>query len=292
MIDLKLLAQYEADSPAAFGKVGYRFRKQFNEGWYDGIVVKVLKRGGKICVRQLSLSHNTPSSHIASTTLSCPYEANGKDRRVHYSADDDFEDLSLDDLQMLASLDHLSCDECRSRKMYCDGTQPFCVNNETMNHEVDQEAEEQSDSEEEDDESRSSRGSRGGHRKVSSKKASPADKEDGPTDSFQPTANDMVISLKDEQYREVLFKAYRKLGAKKEQERDKDLERQVKLDVFNSFKNSGTRFVKHINYRKPDLGLIEADDVYARESKFIKYIFWGRLLSPPNVLSYCFPSLL
>lgn len=53
MIDLKLLAQYEADSPAAFGKVGYRFRKQFNEGWYDGIVVKVLKRGGKICVRQI-----------------------------------------------------------------------------------------------------------------------------------------------------------------------------------------------------------------------------------------------
>ena len=56
-------------------------------------------------------------------------KANGKDRRVHYSADDDFEDLSLDDLRMLASLDHQTCDECRSRAIYCDGTQPFCLNN-------------------------------------------------------------------------------------------------------------------------------------------------------------------
>lgn len=45
---LKALAQLEADNPIEFGKVGYRFRKQFNDGWYDGIVVKVLKRGGEI----------------------------------------------------------------------------------------------------------------------------------------------------------------------------------------------------------------------------------------------------
>jgi hypothetical protein len=48
--DLKLLAQLEADNPVELGKVGYRFRKQFNNGWYDGIVVKVLKRGGKFCL--------------------------------------------------------------------------------------------------------------------------------------------------------------------------------------------------------------------------------------------------
>ncbi len=50
MTDLKLLAQLEADNPVELGKVGYRFRKQFNNGWYDGIVVKVLKRGGKFCL--------------------------------------------------------------------------------------------------------------------------------------------------------------------------------------------------------------------------------------------------
>ena len=46
--DLRILAQLEVDNPVEFGKVGYRFRKQFNEGWFDGIVVKVLSRGGKI----------------------------------------------------------------------------------------------------------------------------------------------------------------------------------------------------------------------------------------------------
>eukprot|EP00985_Skeletonema_marinoi_P002003 scaffold814_cov128-Skeletonema_marinoi.AAC.8 len=249
--DLKVLAKLEADNPVEFGKVGYRFRKQFNEGWFDGIVVKVLKRG-----------------------------ANGKDRRVHYSGDDDFEDLSLDDLRMLASLDHQACDECRSRTIYCDGTQPFCLNNETMNQEVEQEAEEaaQSESEDGDDESRSSRSrsSRGSQRKCSSQKA-PSQKassqrarptkkqESNHVNSFQPTDKDMVLSLKDEQYRTALFQAFRKLGAKKETERDKDVERQTKLDVFNSFQDSGIRFVKHINYRKPDLGLMEADEAYARD---------------------------
>ncbi len=47
---LKMLANLETDNPVEFGKVGYRFRKQFNDGWYDGIVVKVLKRGGEICL--------------------------------------------------------------------------------------------------------------------------------------------------------------------------------------------------------------------------------------------------
>ena len=54
--DLQMLAKLEIDNPIELGKVGYRFRKQFNDGWYDGIVVKVLKRGGKIHSRRLSSS--------------------------------------------------------------------------------------------------------------------------------------------------------------------------------------------------------------------------------------------
>ena len=179
---------------------------------------------------------------------------------------------------MLASLDHQACDECRSRNIYCDGTQPFCLNNEIMNQELEQQAEvaDQSESEEGDNESRSSRNrsKRVSQRKTSSQKASsrkakPAnEQESNHVDTFQPTDNDMILSLKDEQYRTVMFKAFRKLGAKKESERDKDLERQTKMDVFNSFKDSGIRMVKHINYRKPDLGLMEADDAYARDSKW------------------------
>ncbi len=52
-----MLAKLENDNPIELGKVGYRFRKQFNDGWYDGIVVKVLKRGGKICLRRLPSSY-------------------------------------------------------------------------------------------------------------------------------------------------------------------------------------------------------------------------------------------
>lgn len=211
------------------------------------------------------MSHEIPSSDGRYSVLRCPYKANGKDRRVHYSADDDFEDLSLEDLLMLASLDHHACDECRSRKIYCDGTQRFCLNNQ----EVEQQATEDKQSYgEDDDDSRSSRSrsSRGGDRKASSQKSNPGDnEEDG--NSFQPTDRDMILSLKDDKYRTALFEAFRKLGAKKEQDRDKDMERQTKLDVFNSFKSSGTRFVKHMNYRKPDLGLVEADDTYARDSE-------------------------
>ena len=62
--DLKILATLEVENPVEFGRVGYRFRKQFNEGWYDGIVVKVLKRGGKICLRRLSSSHHFSSNSV------------------------------------------------------------------------------------------------------------------------------------------------------------------------------------------------------------------------------------
>ncbi len=181
---------------------------------------------------------------------------------------------------MLASLDHQACNECRSRTIYCDGTQPFCLKNETMNQKVEQQAKEaeQSESEDEDDESRRRSSRRGSQRKVSSQKASsqkasskkdkPVNKQESkPVESFHPTSNDMILSLKDDRYRAALFKAFRKLGAKKESERDKDVERQTKLDVFNSFKDAGIRFLKHINYRKPDLGLMEADEAYARDSK-------------------------
>ncbi len=67
---LKALAQLEVDNPIEFGKVGYRFRKQFNDGWYDGIVVKVLKRGGEICLSWLSFLHTILTTHSIFPLLS------------------------------------------------------------------------------------------------------------------------------------------------------------------------------------------------------------------------------
>ena len=80
--DLQLLAQFEADNPVEFGKVGYRFRKQFNEGWFDGIVVKVLSRGGKIVFSRGSLDrikfHPLMLFSYAFLFLSSPFQRTEK----------------------------------------------------------------------------------------------------------------------------------------------------------------------------------------------------------------------
>ena len=56
------------------GDVGYRFRKEFDSGWFNGKVVKILPRA-----------------------------VGGQDRRCVYE-DGDFEDLMFDELKRLATL--------------------------------------------------------------------------------------------------------------------------------------------------------------------------------------------
>jgi hypothetical protein len=56
------------------GDVGYRFRKEFDSGWFNGKVVKIL-----------------------------PHAVGGQDRRCVYE-DGDFEDLMFDELKRLATL--------------------------------------------------------------------------------------------------------------------------------------------------------------------------------------------
>ena len=221
-------------------------------------------------------------SLIAFPLMAFIYTANGKDRRVHYSADDDFEDLSLDDLRTIALSDQRACDECRSRMIYCDGTQTFCLNNESINEEVEQDVEEEAELNEVVKESRGSRrhSGRGDHA------VDKADEEESP-EIFNPTDNDMILSLKDPKYKEIMHKAFRKLGAKAESNRDKDEERQVKMDVFDSLKESGFRLTKHVNYRKPDLGVMVVDDAYARDSKFFgsQFLVYSlRLFQPSHIV--------
>lgn len=62
------------NAPVPIGEVGYTFRKQFDDGWYTGEVVKIR-----------------------------PGAARGKDRRCRYN-DGDEEDLSMLELQTLAEL--------------------------------------------------------------------------------------------------------------------------------------------------------------------------------------------
>lgn len=219
---------------------------------------------------------------MAFSLMAFIYEANGKDRRVHYAADDDFEDLSLDDLRTIALSDEKACDECRSRMIFCDGTQTFCLNNESIDEEeVEQDVEEEAELNEVVKESRGSRRQSGrGEQKVEK-----SDDEESP-EFFQPTDNDMILSLKDPKYKEIMHKAFRKLGAKAESNRDKDEERQVKMDVFDSLKESGFQLTKHVNYRKPDLGVMAVDDAYARDSKFFgrQFLVYSFLFQPSHIV--------
>jgi hypothetical protein len=80
------------------GSVGYKFRKLFNDGWFDGEVVEIRPLASEFDLSLHFYSLAVPLTHTLFLS------ENGKDRRVVYS-DGDSEDLTLCDLQELAKLD-------------------------------------------------------------------------------------------------------------------------------------------------------------------------------------------
>ena len=82
----------ESCPTASIGEVGYVFRKQFDDGWYYGEVVKI--RSGT---------------------------AKGKDRQCRYT-DGDEEDLSMRELQTLAKLDKMAEKKTRGRGAKSNGS--------------------------------------------------------------------------------------------------------------------------------------------------------------------------
>ena len=212
-----------------------------------------------------ALSHQYSSFYLTT-------EANGKDRRVHYAEDDDFEDLSLDELRVLVSLDHQVCVDCRSRMIFCDGTQPFCLNKKVQNLEVEpeeviEEARQVIEEGEEKNRRRHNRRKSAVRKEASSN--TNGERESSKVQSFQPSDNDVILSLRDSRYKKLMFETFRKLGAKRDSERDREAEKEAKVEVFNSLMNSGFRLVKLVNHRKPDLGCIVVDETYARDSKYM-----------------------
>lgn len=77
----------------------------------------------------------------------------------------------------------------------------------------------------------------------------------------------IFLSLTNDYYRENLFVFFRKLGAKKESQRDSEEEKRVKEEAYNFFKTSGGKLVKHNNWKKPEMGYYEVDDESARTSE-------------------------
>jgi len=102
--ELEELAELEAKAPVALGAVGYKFHKQFPDGqWYAGVVTEILRAGTSlmVCSSSVVISWN----QFYSLGFLFFILEDGKDRRCHYPEDNDFEDLSMADLQRLAALE-------------------------------------------------------------------------------------------------------------------------------------------------------------------------------------------
>ena len=76
----------------------------------------------------------------------------------------------------------------------------------------------------------------------------------------------IILSLKDANYRQVMFAAFQKLGALDTSDRDYNEERRVKDETYNLFKSTGRKMVMYLNRNVKD-GLIEVDEKAARDSK-------------------------
>ena len=104
----------------------------------------------------------------------------------------------------------------------------------------------------------------------------------------------IFLTLTNDYYRENLFDFFRKLGATNESQRDSEEEKRVKEEAYNFFKTSGGKLVKHINWKKPEMGYYEVDDESARTSEWILSCFntfFTRCQSPCLSDAFSCPTL-
>ena len=81
--------------------------------------------------------------------------------------------------------------------------------------------------------------------------------------------NDVLVSLRDTSYKEIMEEYFRKLGVKTNQkERGELTEQMAAREVHEKLKKRGDRFVRLTNPHNLDGGFIEIDDEEALKSKF------------------------
>ena len=135
--------------------------------------------------------------------------------------------------------------------------------------EVEEEEEEEEEEESEEEESLS----------VSSDEEDTGDYEDGSTSPSLPLlpvlkkGKDVILSMRDANYKATMFSFFQKLGAKTSVQRDPDEEKKVKEEAYDFFKNSGGRLMIYRTKSVAD-GLMKADDKAAWSSKCFGLIYW------------------
>ncbi len=126
---------------------------------------------------------------------------------------------------------------------------------------------------------------------VSSDEEDTSDYEDGSTSSsllllpVLKKGKDVVLSMRDANYKATMFSFFQKLGAKTSVQRDPDEEKKVKEEAYDFFKNSGGRLMIYRTKSVAD-GLVKADDKAAWSSKYFGLIYFVHFLSSFRLTSY------
>ena len=88
------------------------------------------------------------------------------------------------------------------------------------------------------------------------------------TENHHHHGDSIVLSMMNPNYKSIMFSYFQKLGATPKELRDEDEEERVEQEVFALLKKvGGGRFVKYINFRSPQLGVVEVDERTARASE-------------------------
>lgn len=103
---------------------------------------------------------------------------------------------------------------------------------------------------------------------------------------------DVIVSLKDPSYKQIMEEYFKKLGPKTYQtEEGKLTEREAADGVFNKLKNKGGRFVRLTNPHNLNEGYAEIDEDEAWNSKYLVFELRQVLLCAYHTISFQFCRL-
>ncbi len=101
----------------------------------------------------------------------------------------------------------------------------------------------------------------------SSSSSHPPQQHDSTTDLSLVGYNkneDIVMSMTDDRYKSNMYGFYQKLGVSAKEED----EEKMKKEVFDLFQSLNGRFCRYVNWRHPQLGVVELDDKEVKRSEY------------------------
>lgn len=75
---------------------------------------------------------------------------------------------------------------------------------------------------------------------------------------------DIIMSMTDDRYKSNMYGFYQKLGVSASEED----EEKMKKEVFELFESLNGRFIRYVNWRHPQLGVVELDEKEVKRSEY------------------------